>query len=189
MSSPSPHGVIAMTPSTQPSVTLWLDTSNVQFQPTLDLGVAQTGFATFRATLYANDKWVDISNSLADDPAILRGGSEAGEFLARRQRDPERAKRLSKAREKLGQALVATYGEASGLAALRLSKGLSQTELAARMETQQPSIARWERAPQNMQFDTMEDMAHALGVELLAVIQAIKSQKSAHQKAQTHEAT
>lgn len=91
--------------------------------------------------MLVDNKWVSL-DAMADEPAIRNGGSEAGEFFARRSRDPARAARLTNARRKLGQALEVTYGQRTGLVALRLKPGLSQTELANRMQTQQPSVAR-----------------------------------------------
>lgn len=140
-----------------------------------------------RATMMVHDKWVPL-DSLADDPAILNGGTEAGEFFARRSRDPVRSARLASARKKLGQALEATYGQRTGLVALRMKAGLSQTELAQRMQTQQPSVARWERSPKTMSFQNMEAMAVALGVSAVEVFTAIQKQREIENKVVEHEA-
>ncbi|APW48670.1 helix-turn-helix domain-containing protein [Rhodoferax antarcticus] len=134
-----------------------------------------------------NNKWVSI-DPLADDPAIKNGGAEASEFFARRIRNPARAQRLAAARSKLGQALEATYGKRTGLVALRLKLGLSQTELAKRMDTQQPSIARWERAPSTMSHQNMTAMAQALGVDAVQVFLAIQEQREIELKVEEHEA-
>lgn len=139
-----------------------------------------------RASLQVHSKWVDI-DQLAEDPAILNGGTEAGEFFARRRRDPERAARLLKARKKLGQALDATYGSRVGLVALRMKAGLSQTELAQLIQTQQPSVARWERSPEKMGYETMEAWAKALGIDTMEVCAAIKAQLEAKSTVEAHE--
>ena len=152
------------------------------------MGSTQVGEMTVRATMQVNNKWVEI-DPLANDPAIVNGGAEAGTFFARRSRDPARATRLAKARKKLGNALAlnSTYGTGAGLVALRMKAGLSQTELAQRMNTQQPSIARWERSPEGMSFSNMEAWAIALKVDISEVFAAIKAQSAPKNKALEHE--
>ncbi len=140
-----------------------------------------------RATMLVHHKWVPL-DPLADDPAVVSGGTEASEFFARRSRDPVRAVRLATARKKLGQALEATHGQRTGLVALRMKAGLSQTELAQRMGTQQPSVARWERSPEKMGFETIEAWAHALGVDTMVVCAAIKAQREVRNTEEAHEA-
>ncbi|MDB5937938.1 MAG: hypothetical protein JWP77_302 [Polaromonas sp.] len=140
------------------------------------MGSVQHGHATMIATMLVHDKWVPL-DPLADDPAILNGGTEAGEFFVRRSRDPARAARLSTARKKLGQGLDATYGGRTALVALRMKAGLSQTELAQRIGTQQPSVARWERSPEKMGYETIEAWANSLGVDTMDVCAAIKAQR------------
>ena len=151
------------------------------------MGFVQQGHATMRATMLVHNKWV-LLNPLADDPAILNGGAEASEFFARRSRDPVRAARLATARKKLGQTLEATHGRRTGLVALRMKAGLSQTELAQRIGTQQPSVARWERSPEKMGFETIEAWANALGVDTMDVCLAIKGQREVKNTEKTYEA-
>lgn len=160
--------------------------SSVKFQKCLDLGVAQVGVVMIRATLMVDDKKLDI-DLLDQAPAILDGDTEAGEFFARRNRDPAHAARMSAATKKLGQALEATYGKRTGLMALRMKAGLSQTELAQRMGTHQPSIARWERAPMTMSGQNMAAMATALEVTAREVFTAIQEQCEIVIKAAEHE--
>lgn len=163
-----------------------LDTKSAKFRSTLDLGVAQIGELTIKATRYDKSKWVDI-NPLADDPAILAGGTEAGELFARRNRDPAHAARMSAATKKLGHALESTYGKRTGLLALRMKAGFSQTELAQRMGTHQPGIARWERSPTTMSVQNIKAMATALGVSAMDVFSAIEEQREIEIKAAEHE--
>lgn len=151
------------------------------------MGSVQHGHATMRATLRVNNKWVPL-DPLADDPAILNGGTEAGEFFARRSRDPVRAVRLATARKKLGQALEATHGQRTGLVALRMKAGFSQTELAQRLGTQQPSVARWERSPEKMGFEAIEAWANALNVDTMDVCAAIKAQREVKNTEEANEA-
>lgn len=160
---------------------------STEFQKSLDMGSVQHGRATMRATMLVRDKWVPL-DPLADDPAILNGGTEAGEFFSRRSRDPVHAARLVTSRKKLGQALEATHGKRAGLVALRMKAGLSQTELARRMQTQQPSVARWERSPKTMSVQIIESMAVALGVGATEVFSAIQEQREIESKVAEHEA-
>jgi DNA-binding transcriptional regulator YiaG len=112
-----------------------------------------------RTTLMVDDKKLDIGQ-LDQAPALLVGDTDAAEFFARRNRKPAHAARMSAATMKLGQALESTYGKHTGLLALRMKAGLSQTELAQRMGTHQPSIARWERAPMSKSGQNMKSLKH-----------------------------
>lgn len=154
-----------------------LDISSIDFRESLDLGCIRLGTASIRATMFVNGKKVDI-DPLSDDPAILSGGSEAGEFIKRRMRDPARAARMSAARERLGTSLERTYQGKSGLAYLRLKAGLSQAEVAMHMGTQQPSIARWERSPKIMGFENLQAYAKALGLKTADVCTAIENSQT-----------
>lgn len=140
------------------------------------MGGVQQGVASMRATLMVHDKWVPIEKMDAK-AATAYGGSGASAYFEKRSQDPERAKRLATVRSNLGAALEATYGKRTGLVALRLKAGLSQAELATRLETQQPSIARWERNPQAMSAQNMIALAKALGVSSSEVIAAIENQQ------------
>lgn len=140
-----------------------------------------------RATmLQPNLGWIDIE-PVTDDPALANGGVELGEYLARRAREPKRAERLTRARKKLGDAMAASPTQRGGLTALRLKVGLSQEALARRMDTQQPSIARWERAPEQMNYTTTLKLAAALGVSAQDVANAILSQCEATTPEVNHE--
>ena len=151
--------------------------TSIDFRRSLDMGCIQLGTASIRATMFVNGKKVDI-DPLSGDPAILNGGSEAGEFIMRRMRDPDRAARMSAARKRLGASLERTYQDKAGLAYLRLKAGLSQAQLATLMETQQPSIARWERNPKILGFETMQAYAKALGLKTADVCTAIENSQT-----------
>lgn len=136
--------------------------------------------------LQPNHGWIDIE-PVMDDPALANGGTELGEYLARRARDPKRADRLTRARKKLGDAMTASPSQRGGLVALRLKAGLSQEALARRMDTQQPSIARWERTPEQMNYTTTLKLAAALGVSAQDVAKAILTQCEATTPEVNHE--
>lgn len=139
-----------------------------------------------RATMLQLNRWVDIE-PVAGDPVLANGGVELGEYLERRARDPKRADRLTRARKKLGDAMAASPDQRGSLAALRLKAGLSQEALARRMNTQQPSIARWERAPGQMNHITSQKLAAALGVSAQEVSNAILAQCEASTPEENHE--
>lgn len=102
---------------------------------------------------------------ISSDPAILAGGHELGDYLSRRERNPARAAAMAKARQRLAQSISKQSGSEgpTSLAALRLKAGLSQTQMAGRMQTQQPAVARFERDPSNLGFATLSAIAAAVG--------------------------
>lgn len=83
---------------------------------------------------------------------------------------------MAKVRRKVGAAQATEAG--CGLAALRLSAGLSQKTLAERMGKQQPAIARWERNPSQMQIETAFAYCEALGITLQEFQDAIRPTKN-----------
>ncbi len=63
---------------------------------------------------------------------------------------------------------------ADELVAQRLSLGLSQTEVAARMQTSQSAVARLESGDADVRLSTLERYAAALGQELNLSLRATK---------------
>lgn len=122
-----------------------------------------------RATVYSQQHWVAITE-LGEDRAIANGGMFAQEYVAAQEANPVMAAALARVRAKVGEAAVKAKG--GGLAALRLRAGLSQQQLAEKMKTHQPSVARWERTPGQMNFATIQQMAEALGVAEQAIFDA-----------------
>jgi transcriptional regulator with XRE-family HTH domain len=77
-------------------------------------------------------------------------------FAAREARDPEfRA---------AWESLRPTYEFQRALIAARLAAGLSQRELAARLGTKQPAIARLESGQHPPRLSTLQHLADALGI-------------------------
>jgi len=157
-----------------------VDMSSMEFHEShesLDLGGVKLGRATFRAQLQASDHWVDL-DAQSDDPAIKAGGHELGDYLRKIEGNPERAARLANARKRIAQSLSNAHngGLANSLAELRMRGGMSQSQLAQKMNTQQPGVARWERSPKAMQFETMKMMADALGIGVSEVASVIDRQ-------------
>ena len=66
---------------------------------------------------------------------------------------------------------------------LRLNKGLSQLQLAQRLNTHQPAIARWERNPEQMTYSTICQIASALGVTEQEIFDATRQKPASAQLA------
>jgi transcriptional regulator with XRE-family HTH domain len=79
-------------------------------------------------------------------------------------------------RQRMGHALE-QHSQPLGLVGLRLRAGLSQQQLAHLMDTQQPSVARWEREPISMRVGTMLRIAKVLGVDEGTMAAAISAQQ------------
>lgn len=71
-----------------------------------------------------------------------------------------RGRKLTKSRPKLG----------AHLAALRISVGLSQQELAQRVGVHQQTIAFWEQSDKPPRSEVLLDLAKALGVKIEALL-------------------
>jgi len=77
------------------------------------------------------------------------------------------------------EALELEYKLASALIQLRLSKGLTQEELAKKLHTKQASIARLESGSSLPSLSTVKRVAEALDAELDIAVRP-KSQPSTH---------
>lgn len=64
------------------------------------------------------------------------------------------------------EAMSPEFELASAIIAARLQAGLTQSELAERMGTKQPYIARLETGTNNPSFKTLERIAEATGLQL-----------------------
>lgn len=95
-------------------------------------------------------------------------------------RDPVKQAAIQRARRRVGDAVSAN--SPFSLAKLRLQAGLSQSMLATLLRTQQPAIARLEKGETDPTLSTINKLAHALGVEPDAVLQAFKCAKGAATK-------
>lgn len=149
-----------------------LDISSTEFQPTVDLGVVRTGTVQMRACVVDSERWVDLL-SLESDAVIAKGGQHLKSLIAEQEADPAMAAALARARRRAGQRASAADA-ICGIAALRLSAGLSQRQLAERLSTQQPAVARWERDPEQMTLPTIRQLAAALGVPEQAIFDAVR---------------
>lgn len=132
------------------------------------------GVVACRATVYRRDRWVEVEEFM--DPALELGGKLVDDYLAEQEADPEMAAALARARTRVGSKVA--QQNSGGLVALRLSAGLSQQQLAERLGAHQPSIARWERKPEQMTYSTIVLMAKALGVPEQAIFDAQRGERT-----------
>lgn len=97
---------------------------------------------------------------------------------ARMLASPEGQALLQRGRQELSALLVADG--LVPLAALRLSKGLSQTDLAATSGIRQPQLSRLESGlHEDIMVATLERLANALGVSLDEVNRAMQASRAA----------
>nr|DAH26270.1 MAG TPA: helix-turn-helix XRE-family like protein [Caudoviricetes sp.] len=118
-------------------------------------------------------KYISISVSEADSRKDLPG-TPIQELIRKHEKNPARAAALSKARQRIADRI----NNAFPLAKLRLSKGLSQAQLASLMEVEQPYIAKIEKGNADLQMSTIERLAVALNVEQNVVFKALQEQRS-----------
>lgn len=90
--------------------------------------------------------------------------------------DPEFAKELSRAREWFATEVKQADGGIT-LRSLRLSKGLSQAQLAAVIGMQQPNIARIEKGRDGLALETMRKLCTALSVDMNTIDVAVRNQE------------
>ncbi len=110
--------------------------------------------------------------------AIAQSGS-IQELIAERERDPRKAAALARARQKLSAHL--SEGGSVSIAQLRLSKGLSQVQLATAMNVKQPYIARVERGDDDLKFSTIESLARALGETVSTIAQSLAASRASRE--------
>lgn len=112
---------------------------------------------------------------IAPAPAVAPippGYKTIDEIVAKFERDPAMREELLDARRWIADTVLA--GKPVTMRTLRLRKGLSQAQLAEAIGTQQPHVARIERAQADPQLDTCRRIAHALGVDLNTLDQALR---------------
>jgi len=123
-----------------------------------------------------NKVWLIIDHHVSQritKPRTQRGrGKSITEIIAERKASsPEAAESLINARKSLARAVEKHQGRS--LKTIRLDKGLSQSELAELMETQQSYIAKIERNPTDLYASTINKLAKALDTTCDEIIEAI----------------
>jgi DNA-binding XRE family transcriptional regulator len=107
------------------------------------------------------------------DEPIPAGYTTIDDVVAEFERDPAMHEELLDARRWIADTVLA--GKSVSLRTLRLRKGMSQAQLAAAIGTQQPHVVRIERGQADPQLDTCRRLAHALGVDLNTLDQALRA--------------
>lgn len=97
------------------------------------------------------------------DASVPSGYVPLRKFVAEVEADPEAAAALARARTKLTQ-VFAREGES--IRTLRLAKGWSQAQLAAKLGTSQPHVARIERGTENVTIQTCRKLCEALDIDM-----------------------
>lgn len=108
-----------------------------------------------------------FGNGAPDLPAAY---SDIRDLVAQDEQDPARSAELAEARALLADVY---YAEDKTISAMRLRKGLSQTQLAELVGTSQPHIARIEGGNTEPLASTVKRLAEALGSTVQEVIDAV----------------
>ena len=109
-------------------------------------------------------------------PLPLKRTRSLSDVMAALEADVSVAKELPSARKVVGESL---YGaEARTLAAMRLRAGLSQSQLAAKVGTSQPHLARIERGQCDPGTDLIVRLAAALDIDPREVFAGVRAHRS-----------
>ncbi|ARP86277.1 helix-turn-helix transcriptional regulator [Bordetella genomosp. 9] len=130
------------------------------FQLTESDGVTTTGWA------YCAHK---VVFSKGRQSTHSGAGRLIGDVVRRHSENPRRKEALIAARRRLGSELAGKEG-AETITSLRLRRGLTQSELAALIDQQQPYVARLERERQDLRGSTLKKLAAALGVSVEQIL-------------------
>lgn len=103
-------------------------------------------------------------------PAAFRSIEDRAAEL---EHNPKRAAALAKARQRLAK----TVHPDAPLAALRMSRGLSQRALAERLGTSQSRLSRIEAGLDDPRLSTVRKLADALVVDINTIEQAILARR------------
>jgi DNA-binding transcriptional regulator YiaG len=155
-----------MTQATQLSSVLSQTTNIWGFQPTNVTASSVSGYLMTHLTIELEPT----------RPSQVECGMSIQDLAAERDADPRKSAAMDRARRR--HALSLEDSPAFSLAALRLSKGLSQTKLAHLMGVQQPYVARIEKGEDDLKTSTIEKFAVALGVSEIEVFKAIHATRS-----------
>lgn len=102
---------------------------------------------------------------------VPEGAVELDTLVDRWEQDPRKREALARARQALGE--VAYAKKPHSLAGIRMSKGLSQSQLAKLVGTTQPHLSRIEHGGEKIYLDTAKRLAVALGISLDELAAAI----------------
>lgn len=119
--------------------------------------------------------YVAMNRHVAGGDNTPRRGISATDRGARIRSNPLRAASIVKGRQRLAKIVDQRNPGFRPLSTLRLAAGLSQAELADKMDMKQPNIARLEKKPGDPSLSTLQKLATVLGVDVGQVIAAIEA--------------
>lgn len=120
----------------------------------------------------ANIVYLEVN---AAKPIPIPNTTSIDDLIKEFETDPEMAAALSQSRAELSDHLYA--GKTLTLPAIRLSAGLSQSQLADMISTSQPYIARIESGKTDPSTDVIARLAAALGKDDSLIFTAIRNQR------------
>ena len=135
------------------------------------------GLPSTEVTSTSHDNVIKVEIN-APRPLPVRNAQALDSVIRKHELIPERAARMAAARQRLAESLA----DAGTLAELRLSMGMSQTQLAERAHTSQAHIARIEAGKNDPTTDVISKLALALGKEEGIVFQAVRKSRIEREK-------
>lgn len=109
-----------------------------------------------------------------EEPVTKSFGTDVDDLIAEYANDDATMEAIAEGRKRLSKTLY----DDNSLAGLRLSKGLSQAQLAKMMGTSQPHIANIEAGKTKILVDTVLRLADALGEPKEVVFDVVVSQSA-----------
>ena len=100
-------------------------------------------------------------------------GIDRNERARRIRSNPVRAEGIRAGRQRLERVIASLNPESQLLSSLRLRAGLSQAELAQRLNMKQPNVARLEKRPGDLGLSMLRKLQVAFNVPLEEVIAAV----------------
>lgn len=151
---------------------------------------------TTAASLGFNESVVAVTcaaTQVITDPLLLLPRNDRGrlprkaESALKERVDAQYRSDMQEARVLLGKELYQARS-ATHLAAIRLSRGFSQQQVADAIGTSQPAIAKIEAGAVNIQRDTMKRLSRVLGITVMELDNALTATESASKIPATLEA-
>lgn len=135
--------------------------------------VANRGFSTETSSI-SSCKVFEFEAYTPPQKAKPDGYKSISEIVDRWEKDESRREALKKARTRIKNKFYGEDGET--VRTIRLSKGLSQEQLATLIGTSQPHIAKIERGTQNVLIDTCRRLCEVLGIDMNRLNEALTRQ-------------
>lgn len=138
-----------------------------------------TGVLGYAFVMRVNNEEVQTAPLLqaSTSSGMVPGFVTSEERSRKLARDGRRSAAIERARQRMGAWLTSEQIVGTGLVALRLRAGLSQTELAKRLNMLQPNLSRLERGLVDPKLSTLQQLAEVLEVDLGSVAAALVSQR------------